>query len=354
MKKLTFTLLALVAMCGVSMAQLTAINWVDWAGQDYSTPYDKLEIVAENMTIDVAGMDVDAFDALWADLDNSASIANYVSADGDLFSDNDPDMMAEFTVAWDDDNLYFIGKFTDNNEVAAAKGYEIAVQPVYYDMYIADSVAGTNQEYCRFNELGGSKTKFEDGVFTESVGTIGQTGGWGANANSSVTIPGNDHFYDMDDAGVTREIIVIDFASSMSYLEAPLAGTEYTAYAAALEDTIAFDVQAYVTDATPVTSKYFWSGDDNNSYTSLYYNGYIILGPEGVGVKNIKSSKSNINAYLANDELRISEVANVKVYNVNGQLVKSANNVSSLNMSNVAKGVYIVTLNNMFSTKVVK
>ena len=46
-----------------------------------------------------------------------------------------------------------------------------------------------------------------------------------------------------------------------------------------------------------------------------------------------------------NNEINFGEKANVKIYNVNGSLVKSASveKNGSLNVSSLAKGVYVVT-----------
>lgn len=53
-----------------------------------------------------------------------------------------------------------------------------------------------------------------------------------------------------------------------------------------------------------------------------------------------------INAYVAGDVLFASEAADVVVYNVNGVAVKSAKNVTSLNVADLKAGLYIAKVGN--------
>lgn len=53
-----------------------------------------------------------------------------------------------------------------------------------------------------------------------------------------------------------------------------------------------------------------------------------------------------IKAYVANDVLYASEAADVVVYNINGVAVKSAKNVTSLNVADLKAGLYIAKFGN--------
>jgi hypothetical protein len=61
-----------------------------------------------------------------------------------------------------------------------------------------------------------------------------------------------------------------------------------------------------------------------------------------------KVTSSDIEVYVSNDVLRFKgiERTNVKIFSVNGQLVKSANNVSELNVGNLTNGIYFIRLDN--------
>ena len=58
------------------------------------------------------------------------------------------------------------------------------------------------------------------------------------------------------------------------------------------------------------------------------------------------SEVAAIKAYVANDVLFASEAADVVVYNINGVAVKSAKNVTSLNVADLKAGLYIAKVGN--------
>ncbi len=384
MKRVIFTFAFIGIFMMSAMAQLTPINWASWADEpqhvDHDATegykdiaYDKLEYMAQKAHPDwnFASDAVD-FDAVWNSLGDSACIANHVNGTEDPF-DIASGTGAAFKATWDDDNIYVLLKFWDGDDALDNSGFEVAVQPVYQDRYEPDFQAATtieeeNAAYCRYNELGGSKTKWvEAAVPGESVGTNGQGGGWGANPKSSVQMALNDHMYAAG-TGVDYYLFVFDFAESLSYMVDPM-GTDEDANRATIDpasteglDTLAFDVQAFgedgLPDGDPDVEKYFWSSVVNDGYTSLYYNGYLLLWDQVVGIKDVAAQESNIKVFAYENELRLKNIDNVnlKVYNVAGSLVKSAENVSeSLNISDLSAGMYIVKLDGVAkSFKIVK
>jgi hypothetical protein len=120
-----------------------------------------------------------------------------------------------------------------------------------------------------------------------------------------------------------------------------------------VKDTIAFDIKSYCTE-NAVALEYWWNSTTNDGYAAIYFNGAIIFGSEVPSA--IVNAKTNANgklsAYFMGNSLYINKgkdnlvVDNIKVYNVSGQVVKIANNQSSVNMNDVVDGVYLVKVEN--------
>ncbi len=341
---------------------LTPINWVKWdpeadGGEPVyaTTAYDKKTMVAKkapaDWSFDANSLD---FDALWSDINTEAQeIKNHVDGPETPAFDVSAGFGAEWKAMWDDDNVYVLLQFYDDASQATERGFEIGVQPKYPDRYepdfeaAGDDVVAQNKSYCRYNELGGSKTKFVEGVFNESVGTFGADGSWGANTNSSVQIPQNPHFFNKTDGGVIQEVIVLDFAESMAYLSDPYDEGTKTAYSPSADDKLAWFVQAFAALDEENTVKACWSSTANNGYTSLYYNGYLQLSGDPISASIADARYSHIKVYTTYNQLRIKGVerTGVEIYNVAGMLVKSAKDVTnSLNISDLKRGIYLVKI----------
>ncbi|WP_260391339.1 T9SS type A sorting domain-containing protein [Riemerella anatipestifer] len=72
----------------------------------------------------------------------------------------------------------------------------------------------------------------------------------------------------------------------------------------------------------------------------------IVVTETTMSVSNINAKKINlVKNTVVDTQLLFGTDANIKIYNVNGQLVKSAkvNNGEALNLSSLPKGVYIVS-----------
>lgn len=67
---------------------------------------------------------------------------------------------------------------------------------------------------------------------------------------------------------------------------------------------------------------------------------------EGAAMATLETEASKfsfVKNTVVSDEIEFSKAADVKVFSVNGQLVKSADKVEKLNVASLAKGIYIVT-----------
>jgi hypothetical protein len=119
-------------------------------------------------------------------------------------------------------------------------------------------------------------------------------------------------------------------------------------------DTISFDAKSNaLVNASKV--EYFWNSDVNDGFEAIYYNGYLVFSGRVLGVNKFNADPRSNYAYMTSGNvLKLKGIsnANVDVYSLLGQRMKSAIYVSELNMNDLTKGLYIVRINNTYSQKV--
>ena len=376
------------------------VSWIGWENEpDYEgvtgyadNPYDNPEVAVkqapDEWTYDQI-VDATTFDLTWGLLGDSMAVANLTSngVAGDPFDlgEADPTFGAAWKGVHDGSNLYVFLKYWDvNSQVdAGSRTFEIMAQPTSPVRHeptftaAADSaaelqVAYENMAYCRYVELGGGKAMFTDGSVTAYEASLGLnqeklawkdyvTAAWGNNENGLLALASASHFWDADNDGTIRAIMVMSFDGALAYPEDP-ADLEGAYTPIQIGETMAFDVKSNSTiGGTEGDNKveYFWAADKNNGYGSNYYSGHLTLSDEVIQVVGIEDrTLSNIRIFMHNDFLNIRGVENtdVKVYSITGALVKSAENISrQLDMSDVSDGVYIIKLEGIPSGfKVVK
>ena len=69
---------------------------------------------------------------------------------------------------------------------------------------------------------------------------------------------------------------------------------------------------------------------------------YVLDSETGVG--NVFANTNEVNYNAATQTINSNAVANINVYTTNGALVKSAAEVSALNISDLANGIYVATI----------
>jgi hypothetical protein len=214
-----------------------------------------------------------------------------------------------------------------------------------------------NWQYARYHQLGGEKVYIkEPGTFSDASASDGK-GAWSADAYIGATPP--TIIWTVDANNVTWITVKLSFADQLFYLT-DVNGAEEAAnmvtFDPTVKDTISWDVKINALDGT-LADQWFWNSTTNDGFEAVYFSGYLKFG-DGVVAAVAKNYKAPaINVYLAGDMLKIQgmDKANLKVYSVVGQLVKSANSVKELNISDLTQGVYLVKLNDLSqSFKVVK
>jgi len=321
MKRITTMFaLAMLAM-GLFGQPLTGVSWVQWNNEpDYEGVTGYMENPYENPVVNIPMAppeldpttitDAAGFDMAWDALGEELHVANLTSngVAGDLF---DLDDAATFGAAWkgvhDGSAFYVMLKYWDKSGQVddGSRTFEICAQPTAfkyhqptYDAYTADSsenenlLAYQNQAWARFVELGGGKAVFADGQVTAYEASIGlgydkkawipyTTGSWGSNDAGLLGLATATHFWDTDEEGTIRAIMVMSFDGALGY-PADISDLEGDYMAVKPSDTIAFDVKsnAQIGETDPAADsrvEYFWSADRNNGYASNYYSGYVVF-----------------------------------------------------------------------------
>lgn len=383
-------LLTLMMFAVVSFGQtFTGVSWVDtWADEPQyddvtgyaENPYDNPEVTISQKDDLGPIEDVTSFDEVWDDdLEMEAhDIANptdvpegvdpYDLGDADTFG-------AQWKAYHDGSIVYVLLKFVDLDAQADGDSYsfEVMTQPTGYnetegvfrheptfDQGVADEDMGKkNMAYARYVELGGGKAMFQDGTLSGDKfhASEGSSGNWvqndvGKDAIEALLSDGKGFWKESN--GVIRAVLPMDFDSDVSALSYPVDELEPFGDRTSLQigEVFSFDVKANATIGGEKV-QYFWSADANNGFASNYYSGHATL-----------SSATNVAGQPASDEEGVTyadgvvyvegQAADLEVFNLTGAKVLSAENVSSLSLSSLSKGVYIVRVNGQNSVKVVK
>jgi hypothetical protein len=320
------------------------------------TPYDGKTVVAKKagFTVDIDMLDEIGISDIWDRLGDVQYVEhNTNSAGGDAYDlDSDATFGAAFKSFWDDDMLYTVLMYKDVNGIvdAGTRAFEIGFQTRDIDRYEAGFTAATtlqerNKQYCSYVELGGGKALFNSGGVTETVRLLGQTGAWGSSLGAAGTVA---YKWSVDQDNTIWAVLGMSFSDYLIYMI-----DEWGAYEAAnyesLDPTvttkIAFEVKSN-SQVGGANMEYWWSSVDNNAYQSVYWNGYLEFSDETfVPVSNREVKANNKVAYIYDNILRLKGFdgpVNVELYSIVGKKVLSAENVTTLSVNDLSKGIYLV------------
>ncbi|MFW5878005.1 MAG: T9SS type A sorting domain-containing protein, partial [bacterium] len=191
---------------------------------------------------------------------------------------------------------------------------------------------------------GGKALFTADGV-TETVRLIGQEGAWGSSIGAGGTV---DYNWTVDQDNTIWAILQMSFDDYLVYLVDEW-GDATAENIESLDPTVTQKISFEVKSNAAVggeSMEYWWSSEDNNAYQSVYWNGYLEFSEEVFfPVSTEKFEKSNKLAYIYDNTLRFKgfdKPVNLEIYSIVGQKVMSAKNVSTLNVSGLDKGIYLV------------
>lgn len=367
MKKFNIVVLLLTLAYAVSAQPFETVWWNpgEWPSADNpqamaDVPYDGKTVVAKKAEWEVQLdlLDDIGISDIWDRLGDVQYVDNLTNdAGGDSYDlDGDATFGAAFKTFWDDQNLYVVLMYKDVNSVAddGSRSFEIGFQTRDIDRYEAgyqaavdgdSSLRWQNMQYCSYVELGGGKALFTDAGVTETVRPIGQTGDWGSSIGAGGTWEYN---WTVDQDNTIWAVLQMAFDDYLVYLvdewgEATADNIE--SLDPTVTRTISFEVKSNSTVGEE-KMEYWWSADDNNAYQSVYWNGYLEFSDETFfPVSTEKFEKSEKLAYIYDNILRFKGFDNpvdVEVYSIVGQKVMAAKNVSTLNVSELDRGIYLV------------
>jgi hypothetical protein len=151
--------------------------------------------------------------------------------------------------------------------------------------------------------------------------------------------------------GELKVIIPLEYDIVMAYLTDPATGdvetlADYTAFDPALKPVISFDVKS-IGNVNAVESHYWWNAHQDEAYISTYYCGLMQFLPGASSIGSIRYTE--LGAYVSNNILRFTGTGNIDVdiYSITGQLVKSARNITEVNIADLNRGIYVAQVRNM-------
>lgn len=385
------------------------IGWVWWPGEPAgvenandggydANPYTRYEVDVLQAYEDWSPVaSVEDFDATWALLGPEHFVSKPTNVGGGDFYDLAADGSGTFGASWkavhDGANLYILLKYrtTGGETDAGSHEFEIMTQPTqiyrHEPTFIAASdstetpdawegdwelspeelvIAYQNQAYARSIHFGGGKAMFKDGAVgafeaSHSKAIQGWTpfwgGNWGNNEAGLIALATADHFWNNTD-GLIKAVIVMSFDGALSYPTDPAnIGGDRTALE--IGGQIAFDVMTgainsesdnYDGDEQLTGVKYCWASWNNNVYASNYYTGILNITDEVLSGTNISDvlfeKEPSVYAHNGIVYVKGAETADLEVYSILGAKVLSAQNVRSLALDGLQKGIYLVRINN--------
>ncbi len=304
MKKFTLLLTFIITAFSLfSQAPFQIVNWIN-LNEDVQSPYynfdlssnpfDKKAVVAVKLSdsslIDIPNMDLNDLKTLWDSLGNEQYISQpLVNDEGDLFDLGSGNTFgASFKACFDSDNLYIMLKYVDKNRVfnSAMKRFEVMIQTKEPDRYEAGFDAaeglygphGTNAQYGRYIELGGSKFYFGSGGFYENTANCGQDGTWRSGIQA-MNVP--ETLWQEDSEGTAWAILRLNFSGNMAYMAdewGAYNSSNYVAFDPKVKKVISFDIRSDATDNDNVKrTDYCWNSTNNEVYCLNYYAGYLVF-----------------------------------------------------------------------------
>ncbi len=369
MKKLTLFFLVMVFAVSSKADDVTAVaNWkfpiYDWMQTDsLEAEADQAKYIRAAIKATQAPANFDAasadFDAVWDVAGTEFTLGGIpekrIAKAG---VDNGPaDFTGAFKVIYDDYSIYVLIKCTDediNNKdvVEIAWAQDLRIQAIA-DRALAQGAKKSNA-YMRFAAFGGLKATFTASAFRDAMlinfdaAGIGSVDWAGTNALLAANLLVDDKGATTG-SGVVKRIITIGFPALTGVFRPDFDVDIWKNLNAG--KGISFDMKYNDYDtADPKsannedqTGSYWWNARTDEAWYLTWHAGF--LAPDvPSAVKNPDATKS-IFVNKTATKIELSELANGTIYNLAGKQIKEFRNVTEVNISDLAKGVYIVKAN---------
>jgi len=342
-------------------AEITA-NWqfpIEWWFPNAPLPAGGIAAYPRSQA---SAVSVASFDAVSADFDATWAVAGKRNVIGStaahamgLAASNkgaDDFKDAAFKVLYDESNMYILVQWTDD-DVTGTESAELCLAP-YFRLDVADEP----NWYARYNQFGANKLLFDKNGFNAAmmvnvdeagVGTIN----WGGTTETLT----NNLFIDNKTASGSKTvkwIITIGYAALTGEFRPEFNVDIWKALSEG--KGISFDMKvndidgddAFNTATTPEKkpAEYLWSSTSNDCWQSNMYAGFLDANGTAVGIDPAISEVASIFGKISNFQIQLTKTANVAVYNVIGQQLKSLKNVNMIDLSDLTQGIYIIRANN--------
>lgn len=313
-------------------------------------PQEQKQIIAVTAPANFDAANCD-FDAVWAGITSENAIANAVNNPASARGADD--FTGAFKVIYDEDNIYVMLKYTDD-DVTGTEKVEIMWAPDYKIQALEEGtfkdMAATNAiQHCRYAAFGGYKAAFSNVAFNAAMMiNFNSSGAGDLNFDGTNALLTNNLAMKSYTAVGSKTIKVIYTLGFAVFTGA--ARPEFnTAIWSGLNSGkgITFDIKVNDPDAddakdaqnNALSTAYWWNSTDNNGYAITNYSGFVGLAPNAV--KNTKA-KNSIFEKVTKNEIILSTAADITIMDALGKEVKSHKNANSIDISNLSVGLYII------------
>jgi len=306
------------------------------------------------------------FDATWNGSKYAAyAVENNVSNTGNHTGASDFSQ-AGFKAFYDDDNLYILVQFVDDN-ITGNESIEIP-WATYFELYGKNPMSTdgsgnpkeyTTARYLRYSAFGAYKATFNKNGFVNAMKidfaspTAQGVLNWGGtNENLANNLSVKDKT--VTGSGVVKWIITLGFPVFTSAPDAftnetfPLPRPDFNVdifKALNGKKGLSFDLKINDNDGTADTNpaskpaEYWWNTINNDCYSHTWYAGFLGI-EDNTAVKN--TAEKNIITKLTRTNIELVEPMNVVIYDITGKVVFSEKSVSHINVSSFNKGLYVI------------
>lgn len=337
--------------------------------------YPRAQAIADSIgDFDPVGV---VFDDVWATLNQGVSgegypvgnqVGNAKSAKGTT------DFSGAFKVVYDQSNIYILLKYYDDvidgREVVELMWTpylsipEIATLPSV--LSITNKPVAQTAPYARYSQFGGNKASFTNKGYRDACIVQFDATGTGniLYSGTNALLTNNLSYDNKTELGshTVRAIYTIGFQT--------LTGN---AYAAGLNARPTFDNKTWrtlnggkgitfdikIADTDPddqlnsepspkeQPAEYWWNTTSNDGWALSFYSGFLgVRGGVKTAVNPIYVTKPAIFGNVTSTIVELTQNANVEVFNSVGKSVVSLKNTNKIDLTNLQKGVYVISANN--------
>lgn len=332
--------------------QLPTYFGFPWASAPTSPTQKQIQAVPAPAEFDAENCD---FDAVWANSSSENIISNAVN---NPTSDKGvDDFSGSFKVLYDEDNMYVMLKYTDD-DVVGTENVEFMWAPYYkiqaIETRFADIAATSAIQYCRYAAFGAYKATFSSVKYNSSMMVVFDQASGVGNVEWGGTNPILDGNLGMKSyTAVGSKTIKVIYTLGYGVFTGAARPDFNTTIWSQLNDGkgISFDIKVTDNDADDVEDKdknklptsYWWNSTDNNGYAITCFSGFVGL------PTNATKETAFVNSVfekITNNQIILSKKTNLVILNAQGKEIISQFNTASIDISSLGKGIFIIKADN--------